>query len=133
MLKISTDFLTIPIFTYNKYIACIVAESVDTYLDVKICPQFFQPKFRGFISNKYVFYTVGMTVLQRNYVCLSQTFLELVQAIWRKQNMEHKMHSSLSLFNPQNHISATALIQLPEAKQLVLSKHVLAIPTTGCS
>lgn len=51
----------------------------------------------------------------------------------KKQNMAHKMHSRLSLLSPQNHISATAQIQLPEAKQPILSKHVLAVPTTGCT
>jgi hypothetical protein len=66
-------------------------------------------------------------------VCLSQTRLELVQAIWQKQNMAHKMQSRLSLLSPQNHISATAQFQLPEAKQPVLSKHVLATSTTGCT
>ena len=47
--------------------------------------------------------------------------------------MAHKMHSRLSQLSPQNLISTTAQIQLPEAKQPILSKHVLAVPTTGCT
>jgi len=41
MLQLGTDCLTIRLFTYNRYIACIVTDRVDTYLDVKICPKFF--------------------------------------------------------------------------------------------
>jgi len=47
--------------------------------------------------------------------------------------MAHKLHSSLSLLSPQNQISATAQNHPPEAKQPILSKRVLAIPTTGCT
>jgi len=96
-------------------------------------PVFSAKNAEGLFPKNTFFYIVGMRVLQRNYVCLSQTFLELVQAIWQKQNMAHKIHSSLNLLSPQPHISVTTLIHLPGAKQLVLSKHVLAIPTTGCT
>jgi len=41
VLQLGTDFLATPSFTYDKYMACIVADSVDTYLDVKKCPKFF--------------------------------------------------------------------------------------------
>jgi hypothetical protein len=101
MLQLGNYFLTIPLFTYNRHITFIVADSVDRYLD-KDMSQVFQLKMqRDHFQQIHVLHIEDVSYPKKLCVFVTDMF-GISSNHLEKQNIANKMHSRLSLSSPQN-------------------------------